>query len=114
MLDLANRESLYNLKSWLTDIENYADMGVHKIIVGNKCDCKETRVVAREDAVKFAAGLNLEYVETSVKDDINNTNAFETLTRKMMGSNSTSNRSSSNATVSLGAKQPTTKKNSGC
>ena len=43
-----------------------------KIIVGNKCDCKEKeRQVSFSEASKFASSYGIELVETSAKENIN-------------------------------------------
>jgi Ras-related protein Rab-1A len=110
MFDLTKKDTMYNLKAWLSDIEKYADIGVHKIIVGNKCDCKDTRVISQQDAENFIAGMSLEYVETSVKDNINVTKAFETLTKKILNDKNTTLNQSSNGVVNLARNQPAQKK----
>lgn len=48
-----------------------------KIIVGNKCDCKEKeRQVSFSEASKLASSYGIELVETSAKDNINITSVF--------------------------------------
>ena len=40
------QESFDNVKQWLQEIERYAQEAVCKLLVGNKCDLVEKRVVA--------------------------------------------------------------------
>ena len=47
------------------------------MIVGNKCDA--LREVKEEDAFEVAKRFNLPYFETSAKEDINITSAFDKL-----------------------------------
>ena len=48
-----------------------------KIIVGNKCDCKEKeRQVSFSEASKFASSYGIELVETSGKENINISSVF--------------------------------------
>jgi hypothetical protein len=43
-----------------------------KIIVGNKCDCREKeRQVSFSEASKFASSYGIELVEASAKENIN-------------------------------------------
>ena len=47
-------ESYENVKGWLTEIERYASEGVHKLLLGNKSDLTERRVVEHDVAkVRF-------------------------------------------------------------
>lgn len=41
------------------------------VLVGNKSDLTETRVVTREQGKELAQSVGMEYFETSVKEDIN-------------------------------------------
>lgn len=38
-------ESFNNVKQWLSEIDKYANDSVRKLLVGNKCDLAESRVV---------------------------------------------------------------------
>ena len=48
-------ESYEHIKGWLTEIDRYATEGVHKLLVGNKVDLEERRVV-QYDVAKVCAG----------------------------------------------------------
>lgn len=49
-----------------------------KIIVGNKCDCKESeRQVSFTEASKFAKSCGIELLEASAKENINIADLFE-------------------------------------
>jgi len=41
------------------------------LLVGNKNDCPERKVVETEDAEKFAQQMNIRLFETSAKENIN-------------------------------------------
>ena len=49
------------------------------VLVGNKCDLKDSRVVQAKQGLELAESLGVEYVETSAKDDVNVKEAFEIL-----------------------------------
>ena len=38
------------------------------VLIGNKVDLKQRRVISAEDAKKFASGMDLEYFEVTAKD----------------------------------------------
>lgn len=43
--DVTEMESFNNVKQWLNEIDRYADESVCKLLVGNKCDLVENKVV---------------------------------------------------------------------
>ena len=43
-------ESFDNIRQWLSEIDRYANDSVCKLLVGNKCDLVEDRVVETEKA----------------------------------------------------------------
>ena len=74
--DATDRQSFDNLKTWLGEIQRYANDKVNILLVGNKCDLKDKKVVSKEEAEKFAQEHNLELLETSAKEAINVEQAF--------------------------------------
>ena len=49
------------------------------VLVGNKCDLPDGRVITREQAEELAESLGVKYFETSAKDDIDVKATFENL-----------------------------------
>ena len=49
------------------------------VLVGNKSDLTDSRVVNKESADDLAQQLGIKYIETSAKDDVNVKLTFETL-----------------------------------
>ena len=49
------------------------------VLVGNKCDCKERRLVTYEQGLELADWLGCPFFETSSKYDVNVDDAFEKL-----------------------------------
>ena len=76
MYDVTDIESFNSVKQWLHEIEKYATEGVHKLLVGNKSDLASKRVVSYEQAKEFADSLNIEFLETSAKNNTNVEDAF--------------------------------------
>jgi len=66
MFDLTLEESFVNVRKWLSQLEVHADCDVPAIIlIGNKCDLKDKRVVQQVSAVQLADTLGIKYFETS-------------------------------------------------
>lgn len=48
--DVTDQESFKNVKQWLSEIDRYASENVNKLLVGNKCDLVQNKVVSTEAA----------------------------------------------------------------
>lgn len=48
--DVTDMESFNNVKQWLNEIDRYASDSVCKLLVGNKCDLVENKVVDTQTA----------------------------------------------------------------
>lgn len=78
VFDVTNKTSFENLESWFDEIIK-ASPSISLILVGNKIDLTDERVVSIKDGEKIAKELNLSYIETSAKTGENINDAFRTL-----------------------------------
>lgn len=69
MFDVTNEESFNNVAKWLQDFDDEAGENAGKLLVGNKCDLSDQRVVEFVKAKRFADQLGIPYLETSSKND---------------------------------------------
>ncbi|KAF5291775.1 hypothetical protein FQA39_LY14263 [Lamprigera yunnana] len=81
--DVTNGDSFANVKRWLHEIEHNCDV-VNRILVGNKNDCPDRKVVLTEDAKRFADTMGIQLFETSAKDNINVEEMFVSVTRLVL------------------------------
>ncbi|XP_059478737.1 ras-related protein Rab-35-like [Neocloeon triangulifer] len=81
--DVTNGESFANVKRWLHEIEQNCEV-VNRILVGNKNDSPDKKVVLTEDAQRFADQMNIQLFETSAKDNINVEDMFMSITRQVL------------------------------
>lgn len=81
--DVTNGESFANVKRWLSEIENNCDV-VNKVLVGNKNDHPERKVVITEDAQRFANQMDIQLFETSAKDNLNVEEMFMAITDRVL------------------------------
>jgi len=79
--DLTNEKSFENIKNWIRNIEEHAAPDVQKMILGNKCDMTEKRVVSRERGEQLALEYGIRFMETSAKASQNVEEAFYILSR---------------------------------
>ncbi|XP_050512572.1 ras-related protein Rab-35 [Diabrotica virgifera virgifera] len=83
--DVTSGESFANVKRWLHEIEQNCDL-VNKVLVGNKNDTPDRKVVLTEDAQRFADTMNIKLFETSAKDNVNVEEMFLSITKLVLRS----------------------------
>ena len=88
LYDVTDKDSFKNLSNWLIEIEKNASKNVLRVLIGNKCDLEEKRVISLNQGKEFADTYGLKFIETSAKKNLNVTEAFETLGRELMAASS--------------------------
>lgn len=68
-----------DIRTWFSNVEQHASEGVHKILIGNKCDWEEKRAVSTEQGQQLADELGIPFLEVSAKNNINIEKAFYSL-----------------------------------
>ncbi|XP_067563096.1 ras-related protein Rab-26 isoform X9 [Pseudorca crassidens] len=76
LYDVTNKASFNSIQAWLTEIQEYAQHDVVLMLLGNKVDSAQERVVKREDGEKLAKEYGLPFMETSAKMGLNVDLAF--------------------------------------
>ncbi|KAK4692239.1 Ras-related protein Rab-1A, partial [Lecanoromycetidae sp. Uapishka_2] len=93
--DVTDMDSFNNVKQWLQEIDRYATEGVNKLLVGNKSDMSDKKVVDYTVAKEFADSLGIPFLETSAKNASNVEQAFLTMARQIkerMGTTTVNNK----------------------
>jgi len=114
--DVTDQESFNNVKQWLNEIDRYASENVNKLLVGNKCDLAENRVVSYEAGKALADEIGIPFLETSAKDATNVEKAFMTMAgeiKNRMASQPAASGASRPATVQMRG-QPVSQQSSCC
>ena len=65
--DVTNRKSFENCSKWIDDVRTERGQNVIIVMVGNKTDLEEDRLVSAEEAEKLASELDVMQIETSAK-----------------------------------------------
>ncbi|TVY92380.1 GTP-binding protein [Lachnellula willkommii] len=77
--DVTDERSFNNIRTWFSNVEQHATEGVNKILIGNKCDWEDKRVVSTERGQQLADELGIPFLEVSAKSNINVEKAFYSL-----------------------------------
>lgn len=86
VFDVTNQESFENIQNWNNEIIK-ASPNISLILVANKIDLKDDRIVSREDGEKTAKKLGIPYIETSAKTGESINDAFRMLALQMIKKN---------------------------
>uniref|UniRef100_A0A672PLJ1 Ras-related protein Rab-35 n=2 Tax=Sinocyclocheilus grahami TaxID=75366 RepID=A0A672PLJ1_SINGR len=81
--DVTSAESFVNVKRWLHEINQNCD-DVCQILVGNKNDDPNSKVVETNDAQKFAEQMGISLFETSAKENISVEEMFNCITELVL------------------------------
>lgn len=77
--DVTDAVSFDHVYNWLSDIEKYACAGVDKILVANKCDLIDKRVISTDRGQALANKYGIPFYEVSAKSSLNVDKVFLTL-----------------------------------
>ena len=71
--DVTDHNSFNDLNEWLLLVKDYVydDEDIIKILIGNKCDMDDKRIITERQGREFAAIYGFKYIETSAKENIN-------------------------------------------
>ena len=82
--DITDELSFSNIRNWMLNIETHASINVKKIMVGNKIDMESYRVVTREKGENLANEYDMNFFETSARENINIAEMFTTMVRDII------------------------------
>lgn len=74
--DVTDEKSFVNIRNWMRNIEQHASEDVNKMLIGNKCDLNDKRIVDFERGKTLADECKIEFMETSAKNATNVDSAF--------------------------------------
>merc|ERR1712167_377919 len=79
--DVTDDKSFNNIRTWMRNIEQHANEQVVKILLGNKCDMPDKKMVTWEQGNDLAKEYGIEFFETSAKTNVKVDEAFTAIAR---------------------------------
>eukprot|EP00927_Polykrikos_kofoidii_P071140 TRINITY_DN67465_c0_g1_i1.p1 TRINITY_DN67465_c0_g1~~TRINITY_DN67465_c0_g1_i1.p1 ORF type:complete len:203 (-),score=39.84 TRINITY_DN67465_c0_g1_i1:235-843(-) len=67
--DVTCRTTFEHVGFWTEQLEEHGDPSVQRILVGNKVDLVDHRQVTTQEGAEFAAKFNMQFFETSAKEE---------------------------------------------
>ncbi|ORZ22243.1 GTP-binding protein ypt1 [Absidia repens] len=81
--DVTDPDSFNNIKLWLNEIGRYASEGVNKLLIGNKNDLTDQKVIQTEQLKELSDTLGIPFLETSAKESVNVEKAFLSMAKQI-------------------------------
>lgn len=83
VFDLTDLDSFNNVDGWVNDLNKYSNKQVVRILIGNKNDLVNERVISRQTAESYASRSGMLYIETSAKTSKNINSCFQNLIKNI-------------------------------
>lgn len=86
--DVTSKESFDNIMFWTKNVEENADDGVVLLLIGNKTDLEQNRVISTEQGQELADKLGIPFLETSAANNSNVKKLFMTMVEDIVNGRS--------------------------
>jgi translation elongation factor EF-4 len=81
--DVTSRQSFDNIRKWIADVQSFAESNVNIVLIGNKCDLVDAKVIDTEAGRSVAKDFGIAFYEASAKTDTNVQEAFNGLVHQV-------------------------------
>jgi len=81
--DVTSKQSFDNIRKWIADVQSFAESNVNIVLIGNKCDLVDSKVVDTSAGRSIAQSFNIDFFECSAKTDHNVQEAFNALVHQV-------------------------------
>ena len=86
VFDVTNSVSFSTTTAWIREISKRASPNSLKVLIANKTDMTNLRVVSEEQGRSLSQDHSMYYFETSAKDDLGVSEAFDFMANKILSS----------------------------
>ena len=75
--DITSRESFNDITNWIEDCKNYSPKTVVIVLIGNKYDLQQNRIVSTEEGQELSDKNGISFYETSAREGTNIKEIFQ-------------------------------------
>ncbi|XP_075033996.1 ras-related protein Rab-37 isoform X4 [Mixophyes fleayi] len=83
LYDITSKTSFENIRAWLTEVHEFSNKDVVIMLLGNKSDVTNGRVIRTEDGESLAKEYGIPFMETSAKTGLNVELAFTAVAKEL-------------------------------
>ena len=87
MYDITDKSSFESIPEWIQSLQDVKGNDFPMILLGNKIDKEEERIISNEDGEELAKEYNIDFLETSNKNGTNINEAVLAIVKKILESN---------------------------
>jgi Ras-related protein Rab-8A len=100
-----------DIRTWYSNVQTHAADDVELILVGNKSDMEDKRVISYEQGQALARELGIEFIEASAKNNSNVDETFISLARRVKDKMTTEqqDRTGQSSSVNVGSTSTTSR-----
>merc|ERR1711998_564925 len=99
--DVTDDKSFNNIRTWMRNIDQHANEQVVKILLGNKCDMPDKKMVTYEQGENLAKEFGIQFFETSAKQNVKVDDAFTAIARAIKDRKPVNTTTTNSGAVSL-------------
>ena len=81
--DITRKETFDSVDKWIADLKQSGDKKITILLIGNKADLENQRVISKEQGEEKAKSFNLAFLETSAMNGQNLDTAFEMMIKEV-------------------------------
>lgn len=97
--DITNYDSFLHVTNWIQEIYNNVGDDIPILLIGNKLDLEDKRIVSSDESINLAKKYNLEFIETSAMIGTNIQSGIDTLIKNIYNLHNKKNINNNNTKI---------------
>ena len=82
--DITNKSTFESVDKWIKDLNSYGDKNLTMLLIGNKSDLEDKRIINKEEGEEKAKSFELGCIETSAYNGDNIDQAFDIMLKEVL------------------------------
>ena len=82
--DITNKSTFESVDKWIKDLNSYGDKNLTMLLIGNKSDLEDKRIINKEVGEEKAKSFELGFIETSAYNGDNIDQAFDIMLKEVL------------------------------